>query len=133
MTRRSDRTVTEPKPRFLAENPLLRVLAINLLTGTVVALMLVIGLVVTDTAHLGTLILNAEEPWIAVALLFFGLVVTLGSVAMATAIWMLPYDGESDGEGGPGRGDRVSGRPVPIRVEVRDERHPRAEVRRTRR
>lgn len=86
--------------RFLPENPLFRLLLINGLIGTAVAVLLVAGLMITDAHRIGTLILNAENPVLPIAVLTIGLVITFGSVAMGMAIMSLPYDDDSDGQGG---------------------------------
>lgn len=87
-------------PRRLRDEPLLRLLAINGLIGAAVATALAAVVLITDTAHLRTLIFASNEPWIGMALLFFGFVVTMGSVAMGTAVMMLPKDDDDDGPGG---------------------------------
>jgi hypothetical protein len=79
-----------------SRNPLLRLLAINCLTGMAVAIVMVGAILWTDTAHLWTLISTASDPVTPVVLLVFGLMLTLGSVAMGTAIMSLPYGDEKD-------------------------------------
>ncbi len=87
-------------PRRLRDEPLLRLLAVNGLIGAVVAGALAAVVLITDTAHLRTLIFSSREPWIGIVLLFFGFVVTMGSVAMGTAVMLLPKDDDDDGPGG---------------------------------
>jgi hypothetical protein len=79
-----------------SRNPLLRLLAINCLTGMAVAVVMVGAILWTDTAHLWTLISTTSDPVTPVVLLFLGLMLTLGSVAMGTAIMSLPYGEETD-------------------------------------
>lgn len=86
-------------PRRLRDEPLLRLLAINWLIGAGVAAALAAVVLITDTAHLRTLMFASNEPWIGLILLFFGFMVTMCSVAMGTAIMMLPND-DDDGPGG---------------------------------
>lgn len=76
----------------LLRNPLLRLLAIHWLIGFVVTILICIGLLVTNAAGLQDLILNSENPLIPLALLFFGLLITICSVAMGAAIMSLPRD-----------------------------------------
>jgi hypothetical protein len=66
--------------------PLLRLLAINLAGGTVLAALLVGGLLLLNPSGLRDLILADRSPATALGLLLFGFVVTLGSAAMGTAI-----------------------------------------------
>lgn len=87
-------------PRRLRDEPLLRLLVVNWLIGAGVAAALTAVVLVTDTAHLRTLILSSNEPWIGLILLVFGFMVTMCSVAMGTAIMMLPRDDDDDKHGG---------------------------------
>ena len=110
-------------PRRLRDEPLLRLLAVNWLIGAGVATALASIVLITDTAHLRSLMLASNEPWIGVVLLFFGFMVTMCSVAMGTAIMMLPKDDDDDG---PGGGSKVAAfelpriappmTPVPVRA-----------------
>ncbi|WP_430511820.1 hypothetical protein [Pannonibacter phragmitetus] len=107
--------------RILPENPLLRLLVINVLSGSAVALVVVAGLFAFNAGGLYDLVANASEPAVPVILLAFGFIITLGSAAMGTAVMMLPRDG---GEGrGRGRRDQVyrslPGEPVLIPIPVR--------------
>jgi hypothetical protein len=70
--------------------PLIRLLAINLAGGVVVALLLLGGLLVLNPHHLRDLIVADHDPGAALALLAFGFLITFGSAAMGTAIMMLP-------------------------------------------
>jgi hypothetical protein len=96
--------MTAPKTRP-TRDPLLRLLAINCLAGMFVAVLMVGGLLWTDTAHLWTLISTAQDPVIPIVLLAFGLMLTLGSVAMGTAIMALPYEDDKE----PPTGTRAPG------------------------
>jgi len=87
-------------PRRLRDEPLLRLLAVNWLIGAGVAAALAAVVLITDTAHLRTLMFASNEPWIALILLVFGFMVTMCSVAMGTAIMMLPHDDDDDKHGG---------------------------------
>ena len=67
----------------------------NMALGIGVGWALVALLIWTDAAHLRALLAGAESPAIALALLLFGVAITFGSLAMGTAVFMLP--GISDG------------------------------------
>jgi hypothetical protein len=75
-----------PARARLLRVPLLRLLAINLAGGTVLAALLVGGLLALNPSGLRDLILADRSPITALGLLLFGFVVTLGSAAMGTAI-----------------------------------------------
>jgi hypothetical protein len=84
--------------------PLFRLLAINLAAGTVLAALLVGGLLALDPGGLRELIFADRSPGTALGLLLFGFIVTFGSTAMGTAIMMTgarPTDDE--GPRGPPR------------------------------
>lgn len=81
---------------------LVRFLAFHAAIGASVAVLVVAGLILTDAHALGRLIAQDRDPVIAVALLLFGFVITLGSAAMGVAIMGLPY-----GEGGGAAGRRA--------------------------
>lgn len=88
--------------RYLPKNTLLRTLAINWLIGFGVTVIMLAAMLYFDTAHLWTLISTANDPYTPTILLFLGLLITLSSVAMGTAIMSLPYDDK----GGPDKGTR---------------------------
>jgi hypothetical protein len=71
------------------EKTLILFLGRHLATGAVGALVFGGGLLVLDVANLRTLLGQSESGWIAMLLLFFGLFVTFGSVAMAIGIMSL--------------------------------------------
>ncbi|MDK9696216.1 MAG: hypothetical protein OEL76_07490 [Siculibacillus sp.] len=83
-------------PRRLRDDPLLRLLGINWLIGAGVAAALAIVVLITDTAHLRSLMMSSSEPWIPMLLLFFGFMVTMCSVAMGAAVMFLPKDDDDD-------------------------------------
>ena len=66
--------------------PLFRLLAINLTAGIALAALLVGGLLWINPGGLRDLILTDEAPGVALGLLLFGFVVTLGSTMMGSAI-----------------------------------------------
>lgn len=66
--------------------PLFRLLLCNLAAGLVAAVILFAGLLVLNPANLRGLILSDQSPEIALLLLLFGFLLTIGSAAMGTAI-----------------------------------------------
>ncbi|WP_319410358.1 hypothetical protein [uncultured Cohaesibacter sp.] len=78
--------------RGIIQNPLIRLLAINWLIGLLATVLIVAGLLVTNAAGLQELIFNSENPLVPLALLFFGLLITICSVAMGAAVMSLPKD-----------------------------------------
>ena len=93
----------EGKETIWRNTPLGRLLAINFAIGVALAMLLVGGLLVFNPGGLRGLILADQSPVVALGLLFFGFVVTLGSTAMGTAIMAM---GVGDDER-PGGGLRV--------------------------
>jgi hypothetical protein len=92
---------------FLPKNPLFRLLLINGLIGTSVAILLVAGLIITDAHRIGTLIANSENPALPVIVLTLGLIITFGSVAMGMAIMSLPYESDDGSDDRPGGGHKA--------------------------
>jgi len=66
--------------------PALQFLLGHFLAGVVGAL--VVGFLVLwlDVAGMGTLIRRSEQPWLAAALMLFGLVITFGGCALAAGV-----------------------------------------------
>jgi hypothetical protein len=77
----------------------LRFLALHLAIGASGAVLVVIGLIVTDAHALGRLIMEDRDPVVAIAMLMIGFVITLGSAAMGAAIMGLPYDDNGKDKG----------------------------------
>ena len=73
-------------PLRLLREPLFRLLAINLGIGVAAAVLMLGGLLALNPDRLRDLILADQTPFLAVALLLSGLIVTFGSVAMGTAV-----------------------------------------------
>jgi hypothetical protein len=96
----------------LLRQPLIRLLAINLLAGASVAVLMLGGLMALNPANLRGLILADRTPGAALALLLFGFLITFGSAAMGTAIMML---GARDRDGAHGRKAQVAAAPVRAR------------------
>ncbi len=89
--------------RLLPENPLFRLLTINGLIGVFVSLMFLAGVFALNVGNLRHLVVQADNPVLPVAMLAFGLIITLTSVVMGTAVMML----KNPDVGGPGRGKRI--------------------------
>jgi hypothetical protein len=90
-----------PRQSLVFGAPLFRLLAINLAVGILVAILLVGGLLLLNPGRLRELILADDTPGVALGLLLFGFIVTLGSSAMGTAIMAM---GQQQTDGGPRRG-----------------------------
>ena len=78
----------------LLRQPLLRLLLANLAFGSLAAVLLVGGMLALDSQGLRTLILADQSPALAIGLLLFGFVITLGSLVMGTAIMAIGKDEE---------------------------------------
>jgi hypothetical protein len=83
--------------------PLFRLLAINLAMGSALAVFLVGGLLWLNPGGLRHLIFTDRSPGIALGLLLFGFIVTLGSTAMGSAIMAMGQREEEDDEPRGGR------------------------------
>ncbi|MTI00360.1 hypothetical protein [Roseibium sp. RKSG952] len=79
--------------KWLPRDPLLRLLAVNGGIGVIISLAFAVAVLVLNIGNLRVLILNSENPVLPVLMLIAGLVITLGSVVMGSAIMML---GSSD-------------------------------------
>jgi hypothetical protein len=100
----------------LFRQPLIRLLAVNLLAGMGVAVLMLGGLLTLNPHGLRDLILSDRAGVTALALLAFGLLVTFGSAAMGTAIMAL--GARSD----PPHGKAVLSSPLPSWERVPSER-----------
>lgn len=99
---------------FLNANPLLRYLAINWIAGAVASTIVVGGILAFDIVGMRTLLKSVQEPVLPVVLLVFGFLVTLTSVAMATAVMQL---GRRDQDpGGRLKAPVATQIPVPIQA-----------------
>ena len=74
---------------YLLRQPLFRILLINLGAGVAAAVLMLAGLLALNPQGLRDLIFADRAPVTTLLLLLFGLVVTLGSTAMGTAIMSL--------------------------------------------
>lgn len=68
----------------------------HLLAGAVGAIIAGTGILVLDIAHLGTLVRESADGMVAAFLVYFGLFITFGSVAMGIGVM-----GRSDGHWPP--------------------------------
>ncbi|MFO1111670.1 MAG: hypothetical protein U1E61_21060 [Bradyrhizobium sp.] len=108
------------KARFpFLRTKLARLLAINLSIGVTLAVGLVGGLMLFNPGGLRDLILADRSPGVALGLLLFGFVVTLGSTAMGTAIMATGLRERKDDRPG-------GGTPVMAMREVHAAHHGRA-------
>lgn len=111
----------------LPQNPLFRLLLINGVIGVFVSLLVLGGLFWTNVGNLRTLVMASSEPLLPIIMLAAGLVITLGSVVMGSAVMMMKTQdgpGKTGGkmmkiaEGLNGR----KGKMVPVTVPARPKR-----------
>jgi len=76
----------------LWRQPLLRLLAINLAGGIVIAIIAVGGLLLVSPADLRRLIFEDQSPGLALVLFLFGFAFSLASASMCTAIMGIGRD-----------------------------------------
>jgi hypothetical protein len=88
------------------EKSALRFVARHLVLGLGAGALFGLVLLASDLAGLRSLAFSSEAPWLVVALLFFGLFITFGSVSLAANLMLLAR-GEQDGST---QDDRDSGR-----------------------
>lgn len=87
--------------------PLLHFLALNLGTGLSIGIAVAALLVMFNVGELKTLISGAEDPWLAISLLYLMCAMTFGSLGMGVAVMSLPYELPPDrDEPGNGSGDQ---------------------------
>ena len=87
-------------PRKLADEPLIRLVAINGVAGICVAMLVMGGIFLTNIGNLRVLVSNAEDPVLPVLMLAFALIITLGSVVIGSAIMLLGRQNRNDGPPG---------------------------------
>ncbi|MBN9669972.1 hypothetical protein [Roseibium aggregatum] len=90
-------------PVKLPRDPLFRLLLINGVAGVFIAALVLGGIFLANIGNLRVLVMSAENPILPVIMLAFGLVITLGSVVMGSAIMLV---GEDDRDGGKRRGGK---------------------------
>ncbi|MGQ9369589.1 hypothetical protein [Azospirillum sp. ST 5-10] len=74
------------------EKPLVYYLLQHLVSGIAGAVVLATGILLFDIANLGTLVTTSEHWVAALVLLYAGLGITFGSVAMGIGVMMLAED-----------------------------------------
>jgi hypothetical protein len=74
----------------------LKYLALHLFYGTVGGVTFGVLLLVTDLSRIRTLAFESGSPILVLVLLFFGLFITFGSVAMGVGIMSLARDDEEE-------------------------------------
>jgi hypothetical protein len=79
---------TEPPP----DRRLIVHLARNAALGVLVGWLLLAAIIHLDVGGLGSLLARSEDAWLWLILAGSGFAVTFGSLAMATAIFLLPKD-----------------------------------------
>ncbi|WP_298814525.1 hypothetical protein [uncultured Roseibium sp.] len=100
----------------LPKDPLFRLLVINGAAGLGIAALVLGGIFVANFGNLRELVLAADDPFLPVIMLAFGLIITLVSVVMGSAI-MLLGDKPREGDGGGKRKAlRFSAELTPIAV-----------------
>ena len=101
----------------LPRDPLFRLLVINGLAGTAVAVLVLAGIFITNIGRLRDLVLTAQDPVLPVLMLGFSLVITLASVVMGSAIMLLRDPQSGGGTFRPvGRQGRQAMALQPVRV-----------------
>lgn len=96
-------------------DPLLAMLLGNLIWGVGLGVVFAGGVYALNLGHIRTLVNNAPDGLLAMALLTMGSVVTFASVVMGGAVMMLPREEDKTPKGGKGVLLRVL---VPLRVKV---------------
>lgn len=107
---------------YLPKNPLLRLLAINGVIGLGISALVLVGLLWSNVGNLRTLVMASDNPVLPVIMLACGLIITLCSVVMGSAIMMLkPQDDGRNTKGpkfkrfGAMMAPRADLAPVPVR------------------
>jgi len=85
---------------YLPKNPLFRLLAINGMIGLGISALVLAGLFWSNVGNLRTLVLASDNPVLPVVMLACGLIITLCSVVMGSAVMMLkPQDDDRNSRG----------------------------------
>ncbi|MGE5265935.1 MAG: hypothetical protein ACM3L9_01075 [Deltaproteobacteria bacterium] len=83
---------------------LVRFLGLHMATGLAVGVLIASLMIFTNLAGIKDLLVETQEPFIAIFLLYAFNALTFGSVAMGIAVMTMPYDGICDmrdpGDGG---------------------------------
>lgn len=78
---------------------LFKLLARNLIMGTIAGWITLAGLIATNVAGLYDVVFASSNPVLPIILLAFGFFITFGSLAMGAAVMMLPTSNDT-GKGG---------------------------------
>lgn len=109
--------------RRFALPPLLRFLLSHCLIGAGIGLGGAIAIVWFDVAGIGRLVsTSSHQGWIAIALLCFGFMVTFGSLAMGSAIFMLGSNAADRDESGDGHRTGIARMPIRVPAVIRRRR-----------
>lgn len=81
-------------------NPLLRFLAIQAAIGAALGQLVLIAVLATDIAGLGSLVFDSATPLLPLAVLSIKFAITMAAGVVATGVMLMPYDADAD------RGDR---------------------------
>ncbi|WP_298982335.1 hypothetical protein [uncultured Roseibium sp.] len=100
----------------LPKDPLFRLLVINGAAGLGIAALVLGGIFVANIGNLRELVLAADDPFLPVIMLAFGLIITLVSVVMGSAIMLLGDKPREGGGGGKREALRFSAELTPIAV-----------------
>jgi len=98
-----------PNRTPLLQQPLLRLLVVNLAIGICIAVLMLGGLLALNPGGLRHLIFADRETGAALGLLLFGFLITFGSAAMGSAIMALGHKAPNTHSGGKLR-------PAPVRT-----------------
>lgn len=75
---------------------LLSFLGLHMATGLAIGVLVASAMILTNLAGLKDLLVEAQEPVVAIFLLYAFNALTFGSVSMGIAVMTLPYDGTCD-------------------------------------
>ncbi len=85
---------------YLPENPLFRLLVINGVIGLGISALVLAGLFWSNVVNLRTLVMASDNPVLPIVMLACGLIITLCSVVMGSAVMMLkPQDDDRNRKG----------------------------------
>ncbi len=90
----------ETRKSYWPQNPLFRLLLINGLIGVGISLLVLAGMFWSNIGNLRTLVMASDNPALPVIMLAFGLIITLSSVVMGSAVMMMKSkDTDQSGHG----------------------------------
>lgn len=92
-------SMSQPPPPERGLPPLLRFLALHLGVGVGIGVAFAALIVLGNVGRLKELLVAAENPWLAMFLLYFMCSLTFGSLSMGIAVMTMPYD-DKDAQNG---------------------------------